>query len=159
MRRMRTTYASRVVALAVGLLIMTWGVGASVTDAQEHHDDHGHGGHDTTTTTHGSHDTTTTTQATTTTTMPGTTTTTMPGTTTTTMPGTTTTTAPPQPGECVTATNMEHEEAGRVVNFLIFSFAEGSWDFVGFIWTESSLTQNEEGAWERVDACDDAGQE
>jgi hypothetical protein len=59
----------RIAAIAVGLMLVTWGLGASASDAQEH-DDH-----------HGEHGTTTSTTATTT-----------PGST------TTTTTTPPPPG-------------------------------------------------------------
>jgi hypothetical protein len=58
MRRARASLAVRVAALAATLLVMTWGVGATMSDAQGHHDDHG--SHDTTTTTGGPGTTTTT---------------------------------------------------------------------------------------------------
>jgi hypothetical protein len=51
MGRTRTPAVGRVVALAVCLLVLTWGVGAGVSGAQVHHDDHGHGGHGSSTTT------------------------------------------------------------------------------------------------------------
>jgi hypothetical protein len=60
MRGTKRSYAWRVVALAAGLLVLTWGVGANMSGAQ-HHDDHGHGGHDTTSTTGGGPGTTSTT--------------------------------------------------------------------------------------------------
>jgi hypothetical protein len=60
MRRTKASYVSRAAALAMGLLLMTWGLGVGVSYAQTHHDDHG-----------------------TTTTVPGGTTTTRPSTTTT----------------------------------------------------------------------------
>lgn len=72
----RTTRLGAFLALVVGVLLPTWGVGTSA--AQEHHGDHDHGG-------------TTTTAAPTTTTRPGSTTTRPTPTTTTTRPATTTT--------------------------------------------------------------------
>jgi hypothetical protein len=56
MRRTKVSHLTRIVALGVGILFLTWGVGADVSDAQ-HHDDHG-----TTTTTAGPGSTTTTTR-------------------------------------------------------------------------------------------------
>jgi hypothetical protein len=49
MRRTKGSLVARLMALAVGVLLLTWGVGATVSDAQEHH-----GGHDTSSTTGGS---------------------------------------------------------------------------------------------------------
>jgi hypothetical protein len=56
MRRPRMRFGSRALAVAMGVALLTWGMGTSATEAQEHH-----GGHDTTSTTGGGGTTTTTT--------------------------------------------------------------------------------------------------
>jgi hypothetical protein len=76
-----------------------------------------------------------------------------PTTPTTTPPTSTPPTTGPSGGECVTATNSDHTEAGRATSFLIFSFARGSGQYLGLTWASTSLRLAAQGRWERVQAC------
>jgi hypothetical protein len=58
----------------------------------------------------------------------------------------------PDPGQCVTATNSSHVEAGRASSFLVFAFARGSGDYLGLTWATTSLRRAGSG-WELVTAC------
>lgn len=68
-------------------------------------------------------------------------------------PTTPPTTGNPQPGQCVSATNSAHTQAGRATTFLIFTFARGSGQYLGLTWATTSLRQAAQGRWERVEAC------
>lgn len=59
----------------------------------------------------------------------------------------------PEPGECVSATNADHVEAGRATSFLIFVFARGSNQYLGLTTATTSLRQTAPNTWERVDSC------
>jgi hypothetical protein len=56
----------------------------------------------------------------------------------------------PQPGTCITATNAEHGQAGRVTVFLFFAYTKNSSHFVGFTWTSTSQRLKADGTWEHV---------
>jgi hypothetical protein len=63
---------------------------------------------------------------------------------------------PPDPDpdpQCVTATNSQHEDAGRAVIFFIYAYAVGSGDFLGFPSTTSSLHETSPGFREEVANC------
>lgn len=59
---------------------------------------------------------------------------------------------PPPSGNCVTATNSEHRDAGRAQGF-IFLTAVGSNDSLGLWFSTTSLRQSRQGVWELVDSC------
>ncbi|HEY8525025.1 MAG TPA: hypothetical protein VIL48_08690 [Acidimicrobiales bacterium] len=59
---------------------------------------------------------------------------------------------PPPGGQCVTATNGEHRDAGRAEGF-IFLTAIGSNDSLGLWFSTTSLRQTQPGVWELVDRC------
>jgi hypothetical protein len=67
--------------------------------------------------------------------------------------GGTTSTSQPGGGQCVTATNSAHVQAGRATSFLIFAWANGSDTYLGLTWASTSLRQTGANAWERVNAC------
>lgn len=96
------------------------------------------------------------TTTTTDTTVPPTTDTTVPPTTGTTP--STTTTEPGGGGECVTATNSEHRDAGRAEGFLILT-AVGSGDSLGLWLSTTSLEETSPGVWAAVDGCESDPQE
>ena len=58
----------------------------------------------------------------------------------------------PEPGQCVSATNSAHVQAGRATGTL-FVFAVGSGEFLGFPSTTTALRQTAPGSWARVAAC------
>lgn len=61
---------------------------------------------------------------------------------------------PGEPGDdCVTATNSEHEDAGRATIVFIYAYAVGSGDFIGFPSSTSSLQETSPGVWEEVASC------
>jgi pimeloyl-ACP methyl ester carboxylesterase len=60
---------------------------------------------------------------------------------------------PPPSGECVRAVNSAHVEAGRATAVLIFAFASGSGDYLGFTSATTSLRQSAPGTWEMVANC------
>lgn len=60
---------------------------------------------------------------------------------------------PPPTGECVSATNSAHVQAGRATSFFIFAFATGSNDYLGLTFSTTSLRQTGANAWELVDSC------
>lgn len=66
--------------------------------------------------------------------------------------GGTTTTGPGGGGQCLTATNSEHRDAGRAEGFL-FLTAVGSGDSLGLWFSQTSLRQTSPGAWSVVDSC------
>lgn len=60
-----------------------------------------------------------------------------------------------QVAACVEATNSEHAEAGRATSWLIFVWANGSGDYLGLLWSTTSLREESTGVWTMVDTCDD----
>jgi len=54
---------------------------------------------------------------------------------------------------CVTATNSQHEDAGRAVIIFVYAYAVGSGDFLGFPSSTSSLEQTSPGVWTEVTGC------
>jgi len=58
----------------------------------------------------------------------------------------------PGPGQCVSAVNSAHVQAGRATAFLIFTFAVGSGDYLGLTSATTSLRQSGPG-WELVTSC------
>jgi Chlorophyllase enzyme len=67
--------------------------------------------------------------------------------------GGTTSSTTPGGGQCVTATNSAHVQAGRATSFLIFAWANGSNQYLGLTWASTSLRQTAPNSWSRVDAC------
>ena len=59
---------------------------------------------------------------------------------------------PPPSGECVTADNSTHRDAGRAEGFFLLS-AVGSGDSLGLWYATTSLRQTSPGTWELVDSC------
>jgi glucose/arabinose dehydrogenase len=61
----------------------------------------------------------------------------------------------PQPpeGECVRATNQAHVQAGRAAAWLIFAWARGTNEYLGLVWSTTSLRETSEGVWDLVTAC------
>jgi hypothetical protein len=74
------------------------------------------------------------------------------GTTTTTSGGGTTTSTSPSGGQCITATNSAHVQAGRATSFFVFAWARGSNDYLGLTFSTASL-QGSGTTWERVESC------
>jgi hypothetical protein len=62
-----------------------------------------------------------------------------------------------QTGQCVTATNSAHVQAGRARSFFIFTFANGSNDYLGLTFATTSLQQTGANAWTLVDQCGPGG--
>ncbi|HEY8525692.1 MAG TPA: hypothetical protein VIL48_12040 [Acidimicrobiales bacterium] len=61
-----------------------------------------------------------------------------------------------QSADCVTASNLDHIEAGRATQSLAFARAVGSNDFLGLVWSTTSLQRDGSG-WRRVDRCGPPG--
>jgi glucose/arabinose dehydrogenase len=59
----------------------------------------------------------------------------------------------PGAGQCVSAVNSAHTEAGRALSFFIFSWALGTGDYLGVTWSTTSLRETAPGVWEVVDSC------
>jgi hypothetical protein len=53
-------------------------------------------------------------------------------------------------GDCVTATNAEHAEAGRLTTFFIFAFTNDSSHFVGLTWSTTTQRRTADGNWEHI---------
>ena len=80
-------------------------------------------------------------------------TTTTTSTTSTSTPEPTTTTTVVPPGECVTALNSAHIQAGRANRPFLLVRALGSGDVLGFSFQSSALRQTAPGTWDRVQGC------
>jgi hypothetical protein len=59
----------------------------------------------------------------------------------------------PDPGQCVSATNSAHVQAGRAGAFLFWVWATGSGNYLGLTSATTSLRQTSPGVWTRVDSC------
>lgn len=59
----------------------------------------------------------------------------------------------PGPGQCFTATNSVHATAGRATSWLIFSWANGTGDYLGATWATTSLRQTATNTWDMVTSC------
>jgi hypothetical protein len=80
-------------------------------------------------------------------------TTTTTSTTSTSTPEPTTTTTVVPPGECVTALNSAHIQAGRATRPFLLVRAVGSGDVLGFSFQSSALRQTAPGTWDRFQGC------
>jgi hypothetical protein len=62
---------------------------------------------------------------------------------------------PPDPpaGQCFSATNQAHVQAGRATSFLGFAWAVGSGAYLGLTSQTASLREAAPGRWEPVSAC------
>jgi cytochrome c551 len=58
-----------------------------------------------------------------------------------------------QTATCVQATNIVHAQQGRAISFLLWSFARGSYDYLGWIWATTSLREGPTGTWTMVANC------
>lgn len=66
-------------------------------------------------------------------------------------PGTSTSST--SPGQCVTALNSAHVQAGRATSFLIFAWANGSNQYLGLTFSSTSLRQTAPNTWTQVASC------
>lgn len=55
--------------------------------------------------------------------------------------------------QCVEASNRDHVDAGRATRLIFTVRAVGSNDYLGSIWSTTSLQQTAPGVWTRVDDC------
>lgn len=62
-----------------------------------------------------------------------------------------------QASDCVEATNRAHVDAGRATRSIIIVRAVGSNDYLGSIFSSTTLQQTGPGAWTRVDSCPPPG--
>lgn len=65
--------------------------------------------------------------------------------------------APAQAAACHEATNWDHVSANRATSFLIFAWARGSNNYLGLIWTTTSLREGPTGTWTMVPECGPTG--
>jgi probable HAF family extracellular repeat protein len=59
----------------------------------------------------------------------------------------------PPPGECVTATNQAHVQAGRATSWLTFTWAAGSGTYLGLTSETTSVREAAPGRWDPVTSC------
>src|SRR5688572_12154371 len=58
-----------------------------------------------------------------------------------------------QTATCITATNSQHVDAGRATRSILTARAVGSNDYLGLIFSTTTLLQEGAAFWRRVDAC------
>lgn len=59
-----------------------------------------------------------------------------------------------QTATCVEASNLTHVTEGRATRFLLWVWAEGSNNYLGWLWTSTSLREGPTGTWTMVPECD-----
>lgn len=58
-----------------------------------------------------------------------------------------------QTAACITATNSQHVEAGRATRSILTARAVGSNDYLGLVFSTTTLLQEGANSWRRVDTC------
>jgi poly(hydroxyalkanoate) depolymerase family esterase len=75
------------------------------------------------------------------------------GTTSSSTPGSSSSTSTTGAGQCVTAANSAHVQAGRATSWLVFAWANGSDDYLGLTFATTSLRQTAPNTWTMVPNC------